>query len=50
MVLKILKLELQQDLLKFAIVFEIFDYFCSFLEFNDHYWPTRLSKSCRWFT
>ena len=36
-------------LLKFAIVFKIFEFF-SFSEFNDHYWPTKLFKSCRWVT
>ena len=33
---------LNQNLLKFAIFYEIFPYFLSFCEFNDHYWPTKL--------
>ena len=35
-------------LLKFVIVFQNFWIFLSFSEFNDHYWPTKLFKSCRW--
>ena len=37
-------------LLKFAIVSNIFQYFLSFSEFNDHYWPTKLLKSWSWVT
>ena len=41
-------LNLSKILLKFAIVFKMFEYFLSFSEFNDHYWPTKLFRFCRW--
>ena len=34
--------------LKFAIVFKVFEFFLSFSEFIDHYWPSMLFKPCRW--
>ena len=48
MVLKILILQILARFFKFAVL-KIFE--CLFFsEFNDHYWPTKLFKFCKWVT
>ena len=43
-------LAFQQDLVKICNCFQNFWIFLSFSEFENHYWPTKLFKSCIWIT
>ena len=39
-----------KEFVKTCDCFQNFWLFYSFSEFNDHYWPTNVFKSCRWVT